>query len=89
MNPANGEYVIGTPLASRTELSLFNGKHFIVTANGLSKKSIYVQKATLNGQPYTKSFIKHADIMKGGELILYMGDKPSATWGVKKEDFPN
>ena len=89
VNPANGEYVIGTPLASRTELSLFNGKHFIVTANGLSKKSIYVQKATLNGQPYTKSFIKHTDIMKGGELVLYMGNKPSATWGIKKEDFPH
>ncbi|MDP4285657.1 MAG: GH92 family glycosyl hydrolase [Bacteroidota bacterium] len=89
VNPANGEYVIGTPLANKTELSLFNGKHFIVKANGLSKKSIYVQKATLNGHPYTKSFIKHADIMRGGELVLYMGDKPSATWGTKKEDFPN
>ena len=89
VNPANGEYVIGTPLANKTELSLFNRKHFIIKANGLSKTNIYVQKATLNGHAYTKSFITHADLLKGGELALYMGDKPSSTWGVKKEDFPD
>lgn len=88
VNPANGEYVIGTPLADKTTLSL-NDRHFIVKANGLSKKNIYVQKATLNGQPYTKSFIKHADLVKGGELVLYMGAIPSATWGTKKVDFTN
>jgi predicted alpha-1,2-mannosidase len=89
LNPANGEYVIGTPLAREADLSLFNGKHFIVKAEGLSDKSIYVQKATLNGQPYSKSFIKHSDIMSGGELVLYMGETPSSTWGTKEEDFPN
>lgn len=89
LNPANGEYVIGTPLARETDLSLFNGKRFIVKAEGLSDKSIYVQEATLNGQPYSKSFIKHSDIMSGGELVLYMGETPSSTWGTKEEDFPN
>lgn len=89
VNPANGEYVIGTPLARKSELSLFNRKHFTVKAEGLSDKNIYVQKATLNGQPYSKSFITHADIMRGGELVLYMGNIPSSTWGTKEEDFPN
>lgn len=89
VNPANGEYVIGTPLADKTELSLSNGKHFLIKTIGLSKKNIYVQKGTLNGHPYTKSFIEHADIMRGGELVLYMGDQPSPTWGIKREDFPN
>ena len=89
VNPANGEYVLGTPRSQRTDLSLFNGKHFIVKAETLSGKNIYIQKATLNGIPYSKSFIRHDDIMKGGELVLYMGDKPSSTWGTKREDFPN
>ena len=89
VNPANGEYVIGTPLSRLTELSLFNGKHFIVKAEALSDKNIYVQKATLNGQPYTKSFITHNDIVNGGELVLYMGDKPSVSWGTGKDDLPD
>lgn len=89
VNPANGEYVIGTPLSRKTELSLFSGKHFSVKAEALSDKNIYVQKATLNGRPYSKSFIRHADILKGGELVLYMGDFPSSSWGTRKEDFPD
>ncbi|MEI6679603.1 MAG: GH92 family glycosyl hydrolase [Mariniphaga sp.] len=89
LNPANGEYVIGTPLAKKSEISLISGKHFTVRAEAFSNKNTYVQKATLNGQPYTKSFIRHTDITKGGELVLYMGEKPSATWGTKREDFPN
>ena len=88
VNPASGEYVIGTPLADTTDLSLYSGKHFVIKSKDLSKKNIYVQKATLNGKRYTKSFIKHTDIMRGGELVLYMGATPSASWGVKKEDFP-
>lgn len=89
VNPANGEYVIGTPIANKTDLSLYSGKHFIVKAKSLSNKNIYVQKATLNGKSYSKSFIRHDDILKGGELVLFMGDKPSATWGTKSEDLPN
>jgi len=89
VNPANGEYVIGSPLAQKTELILLNGKKFIVKAEGLSDKNMYVQKATLNAEPYTRTFITHADIMNGGELVLYMGDRPSSTWGIAREDFPN
>jgi predicted alpha-1,2-mannosidase len=89
VNPSNGEYVIGTPMAEKAELSLLNGKHFVINSIGLSTKNIYIQKATWNGKPYTKSFIKHSDITAGGKLTLYMGDKPSSIWGVKKEDFPH
>ncbi len=89
VNPANGEYVIGTPLAERSEISLLNGKRFIVKTSGLDKKNIYVQRVLLNGQPYSKSYLTHEIIMKGGELMFYMGDKPSPDWGTKRENFPN
>jgi len=88
VNPASGEYVFGSPLAEQTEITLGNGKHFIVKAENLSKQNIYIQKATLNGIPYTQSFIRHSDILNGGELLLVMGNKPSGTWGTKTEDLP-
>ncbi|MCX6225289.1 MAG: GH92 family glycosyl hydrolase [Bacteroidia bacterium] len=88
VNPANGEYVFGSPLANRSEFKLSNGKHFVVKAENLSMQNIYIQKATLNGIPYSRSFIKHSDIMKGGELVFYMGGKPSETWGTRAEDLP-
>jgi predicted alpha-1,2-mannosidase len=88
VNPANGEYILGSPLAEQTEITLPNGKHFVVKAENLSKENIYIQKAVLNGSPYTQSFIRHSDIVKGGELVLVMGNIPSETWGTKPEDWP-
>jgi putative alpha-1,2-mannosidase len=48
----------------------------------------YIQKVEYNGKPYTKSYITHDMIVKGGELKLYMGSQPSKTFGANKEDRP-
>ena len=88
VNPANGEYVFGSPLAEKTEIRLENGKIFTVKAENLSRQNIYIQKAKLNGKPYSKSFIRHSDIENGGELVFTMGSKSSETWGTKPEDMP-
>ncbi len=88
VNPANGEYVIGTPKADKSEINT-GSKKFIVTALNLSNENIYILNATLNGKQYSKSYILHKDIKKGGELILFMGNKPSKTWGVSKDDLPD
>lgn len=87
-NAASGEYVFGTPLMQSVSIQQPGNKTFKITASGLSGKNIYIQKATLNGKPYTKSYLKHTDVTKGGELVLFMGPKPSATWGVKPADRP-
>gem|GEM_PF-2681197 len=65
-----------------------NGNVFTIRAENLSRENIYIQKATLKGKPYTKSYLKHSDILAGGELILYMDSKPSFGWGVNPEDRP-
>jgi len=88
VNPADGKYVFGTPLADQSDLTLGNGNHFVVKTKDLNKQNIYIQKATLNGSPYTRSFICHSDLLKGGELVLFMGGKPSETWGINPKDLP-
>ena len=45
---------------------------FTVVACGLSKENKYVKSVTLNGKPITDWKIRHADIMKGGELKFQM-----------------
>jgi predicted alpha-1,2-mannosidase len=80
VNPADGTYVIGSPLFDRAAIALPNGKAFIIEANGASDGRIYIQSVTLNGKPYGSSFITHQDLMNGGELIFVMGEKPSP-WG--------
>ncbi|MBQ5579153.1 MAG: glycoside hydrolase family 92 protein, partial [Prevotella sp.] len=44
-------------------------------------ENIYIQSATLNGQPYTHNYLLHEDIMKGGELHFVMGKEPNPAWG--------
>ncbi len=88
VNPVNGEYVFGTPLSAKSTILLANGNQFVVRAENLKKQNIYIQKATLNGRPSTRSFINHSEIVHGGELVLYMGEKQSETWGTRPEDLP-
>lgn len=88
VNAASGEYVIGAPLFDKVSIQLPQQKRFTVIAKGVSDKNRYIQKATLNGKPYTTSFIRHADIIKGGELVFVMGSTPSAAWGVLPKDLP-
>ena len=75
VNPVSGEYVFGAPQLPEFVLHLADGKTFTIKAEGLSEANKYVNSITLNGEPYTKNFISHADIVKGGTLVYQMTDK--------------
>lgn len=88
VQPAGGEYILGSPLMNQATINVGGGKTFQVIANNNSKDNMYIQSAKLNGQPYTKSYINHKDIVAGGTLELEMGATPSKTFGVDKADRP-
>ena len=75
-NPCGGEYVIGAPQVPKATLNLANGKVFAMTAKNLSKENKYVKSVTLNGKPVTDWKVRHADLVKGGELVFQMCGKP-------------
>jgi putative alpha-1,2-mannosidase len=50
-------------------------------------KKIYIQRATLNGVPYTKNWITHSFWTEGGVLEFVLGEKESS-WGTRIEDLP-
>ncbi len=86
--PGQTIYAIGSPLFAKTTIHLESGKTIVIKANNVSKENVYIQSARLNGNDYKKSFLKHEDIMKGGELVFEMGPKPNKTWGTAKADRP-
>ncbi|CAM2832739.1 alpha-1,2-mannosidase, putative [Flavobacterium succinicans] len=88
VNPSNGIYVMGSPLVQSATIQNPKGKAFTMNAINNSATNIYIQKAEWNGKPYTKSYLTHEMIAKGGELKLFMGSQPSATFGVAKADRP-
>jgi predicted alpha-1,2-mannosidase len=81
VTPGSTVYVIGSPLFPEVRFNLENGKSFVIRANGISERNVYVQSATLNGRAYNKSFLLHRDLMAGGELVFQMGPRPSFKWG--------
>lgn len=88
VTPGSNVYVLGSPSFEKATINLENGKKFTVTAKGLSEKSYYIQSATYNGQPYTKSYITHEMIENGGELVLNLSDKPNEAFGSAVGDRP-
>lgn len=87
-NATSGAFVIASPLFDNASIDVGNGRKFNVTANNNSEENIYIQSATLNGKPYTKSFITYKDIMSGGDLIFEMGSEPNMSYGSGVEDRP-
>ena len=72
-NPCGGEYVLGAPQLDRISLRMRNGTAFTVVAHNLSDENLCVKSVSLNGRPLDGFILKHADILKGGELVCEMG----------------
>lgn len=79
--PASNEYVIGRPFVEKATLNLPSGKQFKVIAENLDDKNVYVSKVMLNGKPLSRTYLRHEEIMQGGELRFTMSSKPNKTWG--------
>ena len=85
VEPASGRYWFGSPLFGRTSIDV-NGGKFTVTAKNNSDANRYITRVTLNGKAYTKGYIRHEDIMAGGELILEMGPEPTIWYCADEPD---
>jgi len=73
--------VIGSPCIPKATIKLASGNNFTMEAQNLSETNIYIQSATLNGEPLTRSYITHEEILNGSILIFKMGDQPNkALW---------
>jgi len=79
--PGSNEYVIGRPFINRAVLTLPNGKHFVVVAQGLSTANQYVTAVTLNGMALGRSYLQDRELRAGGELRFTMGATPNKRWG--------
>lgn len=80
VNPADGRYIIGSPLLDECTLKLAGNKEFHIRTIRKSPEDIYIQSVTLNGKKHKDFFITHQNIMNGGTMVFKMGKKPSG-WG--------
>ena len=78
--PGSGEYILGRPFLPKTAMRLPNGKTFTIVADGLDDRHTYVGSVSLNGKPLQRTFLRHDEILAGGELRFSMQAEPNKDW---------
>ena len=86
--PGAGEYVLGAPYFDEMTLHLENGRTVSIKANGNTDDNCYVNTLTLNGQPYSKNYIKRTDLMQGAQFVYTMSATPNYSRGTAESDAP-
>ncbi|WP_343331995.1 GH92 family glycosyl hydrolase [Draconibacterium aestuarii] len=79
--PGNPVYQLTAPIFRKVTINPYN-KVFSIEAKNLSDTNIFIQSASFNGKPLNRSWIKHDEIVKGGELVFEMGSEPNKNWGI-------
>ena len=82
VTPGSAEYAVGSPVFPEAVVNLPGGKTFEIVAKGASEDNKYIQSATLNGKPFTRPFLSHDELAKGGKLVFVMGNQPNKEWGI-------
>ena len=72
VNPASGEFVLGSPQVKKATLHLAKNKSFSIEAKNFSEQAIYNETRLLNGKEINKPFITFQDVINGGSLIFEM-----------------
>lgn len=88
VTPGSVDYVFGSPLFDSATLNLENGKVMTIRAKREKPEDIYIQSVVLNGAPFTRSCIRHEELMAGGELEFTLGNQPNLTFGSALADRP-
>lgn len=89
-NPGQDVYLITPPyFASVSIKSPLTGKTATIRNINFDPtyEAIYIQSATLDGEPYNKNWLDHRFFTEGQELVLTLGRNESA-WGTRVEDLP-
>ena len=86
--PGTDQYVLGAPLFQRVTINFENGKKMQIIASGNDDGHRYVERMRLNRKVYTKNYITHADLLKGGRIEFRMSEQPNRLRGIGDADVP-
>jgi len=70
--PGSDEYALGSPLVKSAEIDLGNGKILSIIVENQSAEHVHVKEVFLNGEKLNTPFIKHSDLIGGGEMMFKM-----------------
>lgn len=75
----SGQYVIGSPLFTKSTVHLANGKDLVINAPNNSNTNRYIKSASLNGERLNTASLPQEALAKGGTVDFTMSPTPT-TW---------
>lgn len=85
--PGTDEYAVGAPLFKKATLHFENGNRLVIDAPDNSDRNRYIRSLDFNGK-YTKNYLKHGDLLKGGTIRCQMDAQPNLQRGTADADAP-
>ena len=86
--PGSNEYILGSPLFRSVEIDLENGKLLKIKARDNGPENRYIREMKRGGKKYTRNYLHHDDLMKGGEVMFMMSPQPNKERGTGEKDLP-
>ena len=86
--PGTDQYILGAPLFKEATLHFENGNSLTINAPENSDENIYIESMKVNGEKYTKNYLQHGTMLKGGSIDIQMNSKPNLHRGTGEEDLP-
>jgi predicted alpha-1,2-mannosidase len=86
--PGQPVYAFGSPVFRKVTIHLENGNTFVVSAPAADRSHKYIQSVSVNGQPWSRTWIPHEVVANGGTVALEMGDRPNRSWGTGADAAP-
>lgn len=87
LTPGHPSYVLTSPEFDAVTINLPSGKKIQIAATGNSEKNVYVKARTVNGRPWSKAWISHAELTAGAKIANTMSAQP-AIRKLMPEDLP-
>ncbi len=87
VTPGMPVYNLSSPFFDTITIALPGGKQWRIQAPGASQGKVYVEQATVGGKPWSKPWIAHETIARGGGITFELGLRRTA-WGSLPHDAP-
>lgn len=80
--PTSLQWLVVPPKHERMSMTFEDGRTFTTRRVGAGA----IERVTFNGEPLTRSYLRHEKVIGGGELVFHLGE--SGDWGARPSERP-
>ena len=86
--PAEASLSAASPLPAEASLPAVGPVSDGLSVGSPSPLPPYIQAMTFNGQPYTRNYLRHEDLLRGGSIQFQLSATPNRSRGTSDADAP-